>query len=117
MSWKKQIRDPGGKNNLDGGAHYLPRHLGSIREMAKLKSQTGVSMKYSIRDLIYQGEKSGAHNWNTMSGTAFYWHPDWLHIAEDMTGHKATATIAPSGDKATQDEAVDTIVTHLNTKG
>lgn len=71
-------------------------------------------MKYSLGDLIYQGEKSGVHNWDTMSGSSFYWHPDWLHIAEDMTGHKAAATIESGADKATQAEAADTIVKHLN---
>ncbi|ARD23528.1 MULTISPECIES: hypothetical protein [Shewanella] len=71
-------------------------------------------MKYSMSDLIYQGEKAGVHNWNTVSGNSFYWHPDWLHIAEDMTGHKATAKIETTAKVATQQQAQDTIVKHLN---
>ncbi len=71
-------------------------------------------MGYSVKDLIYQGEKSGVHNWQTIEGSSFYWHPDWLHIAEDITGYSATATIAADGKKATQNEATQTIVDHLN---
>ncbi|PKG78822.1 hypothetical protein CXF80_11185 [Shewanella sp. Actino-trap-3] len=71
-------------------------------------------MKYSTSDLIYEGEKSGVHNWNTVSGTSFYWHPDWLHIAEDMTGHNAMAHITPSKDKADKSDAENAIVKHLN---
>ncbi|GMA80589.1 hypothetical protein GCM10025855_01220 [Shewanella glacialipiscicola] len=56
-------------------------------------------MGYSVKDLIYQGEKSGVHNWQTLEGSSFYWHPDWLHIAEDITGYSATATIAADGKK------------------
>ena len=71
-------------------------------------------MSYSIGDLIYQGETSGVHNWDTLSGSSFYWHPDWLHIAEEMTGHSATAQIETSEKKATKAEAAAAIVKHLN---
>ncbi|RPA46305.1 hypothetical protein EGC79_13600 [Shewanella vesiculosa] len=71
-------------------------------------------MKFSSGDLIYQGEKSGVHNWNTVSGTSFYWHPDWLHIAEDMTGHSATAKLDVVKGKATIADAEKTIISHLN---
>ncbi|MGS0682424.1 hypothetical protein ACVBIL_14825 [Shewanella sp. 125m-7] len=71
-------------------------------------------MTYSIGDLIYQGETSGVHNWDTLSGTSFYWHPDWLHIAEEMTGHSATAHIETREEKATKAEAAAAIVKHLN---
>lgn len=74
-------------------------------------------MGYSIKDLIYQGEKSGVHNWQTLEGASFYWHPDWFHIAEDMTGHNATVTIHIDGDKATQSEAEQSIIKHLNKSG
>ncbi|ABM23391.1 MULTISPECIES: hypothetical protein [Shewanella] len=73
-------------------------------------------MSFSIKDLIYQGEKSGVHNWQTLEGMSYYWHPDWLHIAEDMTGHKATAAIDINGEKATQSEAEQAIVQHLNNR-
>ncbi|MGL4713501.1 MAG: hypothetical protein ACRCWP_13360 [Shewanella sp.] len=71
-------------------------------------------MGYSIKDIIYQGEKSGVHNWQTLEGSHFYWHPDWFHIAEDMTGHKAATAIEMGGNKATQREAEQSIVAHLN---
>ncbi|MGX9459890.1 hypothetical protein ACWXWU_01425 [Shewanella sp. A14] len=71
-------------------------------------------MKLSSSDLIYQGEKSGVHNWNTFSGTSFYWHPDWLHIAEDMTGHKATEKVEAANGKATKADAEKAILKHLN---
>lgn len=71
-------------------------------------------MKYSLGDLVYQGEVSGVHNWNTISGTSFYWHPDWLHIAEDMTGIKPSADIDPSEKKATKSDAEKAIIKHLN---
>lgn len=74
-------------------------------------------MGYSIKDLIYQGEKSGVHNWGTLEGKSFYWHPDWFHIAEDMTGHMATTTIDKQGEKATQSEAEQSIIKHLNKSG
>ncbi|MEE2029331.1 hypothetical protein DIKCMJMK_03217 [Shewanella oneidensis] len=88
-------------------AHYLTSIMIS-------NNKSGFFMGYSIKDIIYQGEKSGVHNWQTLSGQNFYWHPDWLHIAEDLTGHKATASIQAEGTKATQNEAEQTIVKHLN---
>ncbi|GIU06011.1 hypothetical protein [Shewanella morhuae] len=71
-------------------------------------------MGYSVKDLIYKGEKAGVHNWQTLEGASFYWHQDWLHIAEDMTGYSATANIDTDSEKATQNEAAQTIVNHLN---
>ena len=72
-------------------------------------------MKYSIGDLIYQGEAAGVHNWNTISGPSFYWHPDWLHIAEESTGVIPTALITSSDTQASQADAERTIIEHLNT--
>lgn len=73
-------------------------------------------MKYSVKDLIYQGEKGGVRNWNTLAGSSFYWHPDWLHIAEEATGISATAEIQHETEKATETEAAEAIVKHLNAK-
>ncbi|BCV39182.1 hypothetical protein [Shewanella algae] len=73
-------------------------------------------MGYSIKDLVYNGETHGVHNWSTLEGSQFYWHPDWLHIAEDITGHKATAYIQAKAAKASHEEAKATIVQHLNDK-
>ncbi|MGI2176999.1 hypothetical protein [Shewanella frigidimarina] len=71
-------------------------------------------MKVNTSDLIYQGEKAGVHNWDTFSGTSFYWHPDWLHIAEDMTGHKALEKIDIAEGEATKADAEKAILKHLN---
>ncbi|MCT8985260.1 hypothetical protein [Shewanella phaeophyticola] len=71
-------------------------------------------MSYSIKDLIYKGEKSGVHGWNTLEGATFYWHPDWLHIAEDITGHSAMTGIAPAKGKTNKEAAETAIVNHLN---
>ena len=71
-------------------------------------------MKFTDSDLIYQGEKSGLHNWNTADGKSFYWKTDWLNIAEDMTGHKALGKIETSTGKATKTDAEKAIVKHLN---
>ncbi len=73
-------------------------------------------MSYKIQDLIYQGEKGGVRNWSTIGGASFYWHPDWLHIAEEATGISATANIECTKEKATENEAAETIVKHLNAK-
>lgn len=71
-------------------------------------------MKNANNDLIYQGEKSKVHNWNTISGTSFYWHPDWLHIAEDITGHSARVELDITKGKATKSDAEKAIIKYLN---
>ena len=42
--------------------------------------------KYNENDIQYKGETNGVHAWSTPSGQPYYWHPDWLHVAEDATG-------------------------------
>ena len=69
-------------------------------------------MSRDIDKLIYNGEKDGVHNWESMSGMHFYWHPDWLHIAEDMTGHKAA--ISMNKDNATHHDAAKLLSKHLS---
>ncbi|MBC7005351.1 hypothetical protein BIZ37_22535 [Photobacterium sp. BZF1] len=72
-------------------------------------------MKYTAGDLDYKGEESGVHNWITKQGKSFYWHPDWLHIAEDQTGLHAKQQLDIVGDeKGTKDHAVLAILKHLN---
>ncbi len=39
--------------------------------------------KYNENDIQYKGESNGVHSWSTSSGQPYYWHPDWLHVAED----------------------------------
>ncbi|WP_299018661.1 hypothetical protein [uncultured Photobacterium sp.] len=72
-------------------------------------------MKYKAQDLNYKGDNCGVHNWMTEQGKSFYWHPDWLHIAEDETGLRGKHELEiTEGDKVTQDHAVTAILKHLN---
>ncbi|WP_434359701.1 hypothetical protein NF212_05920 [Parasalinivibrio latis] len=74
-------------------------------------------MTYHAHDLNYKGENCGVHNWMTPDGHAFYWHPDWLHIAEDQTGiHPKEDLAVTSGEKPTREHAVLAILKHLNGK-
>lgn len=45
---------------------------------------------FTMDDLSYRGAHKGVHSWDhPASTTPYYWHPDWLHIAEDALGvHK-----------------------------
>ncbi|MBV7299336.1 hypothetical protein [Enterovibrio paralichthyis] len=72
--------------------------------------------KYSAGDLNYRGESNGVHHW-TLGNQPYYWHPDWLHIAEDMTGEtpiQEGKLEVEHGEKPTQEHAVNAIVKHLN---
>ncbi|OAN17886.1 hypothetical protein A3K86_02925 [Photobacterium jeanii] len=72
-------------------------------------------MKYKAHDLNYKGENSGVHNWITEDGKSYYWHPDWLHIAEDQTGlHAKEQLEVKTGDHGTKDHAITAILKHLN---
>ena len=72
-------------------------------------------MKYTAGDLNYKGETSGVHNWITEQGKSFYWHPDWLHIAEDQTGlHAKQQLDVADNEKGTKEHAVLAILKHLN---
>ncbi|WP_133408501.1 hypothetical protein [Parashewanella tropica] len=58
-------------------------------------------------NIVYNGELSdGVHNWQSISGSHYYWHPDWMHIAEDITGHKAVTPLAK--DKQHDKDSVQT---------
>ncbi|SPY24165.1 hypothetical protein EQ875_02172 [Photobacterium damselae subsp. damselae] len=73
-------------------------------------------MTYKASDLNYRGENCGVHNWITDQGQSFYWHPDWLHIAEDETGLHGKEEIAlPTGEHASKEHAVTAILRKLNT--
>ncbi|ELR63586.1 hypothetical protein C942_03603 [Photobacterium marinum] len=72
-------------------------------------------MKYKAQDLNYKGNNCGVHNWMTEQGKSFYWHPDWLHIAEDETGLRGKHELSiDKGDNVTKEHAVTAILKHLN---
>ncbi|KQH84327.1 hypothetical protein [Vibrio furnissii] len=65
--------------------------------------------------LDYRGETNGIHQWNAPSGQPYYWHPDWLHIAEDTTGQKAPTPLdIKPGQTATKQHAIAAILKHIN---
>lgn len=71
-------------------------------------------MSYTIGDLVYNGEQDGVHKWQTISGMHFYWHPDWMHIAEDETGHKAAIELEKQDTPHTQQHILQTIIHYLS---
>lgn len=71
--------------------------------------------KFSNSDIDYHGESNGVHKWETKSGQPYYWHPDWLHVAEDETGqHVKQAIDASDNGKITKEHAASAILKHLN---
>lgn len=71
--------------------------------------------KIEADQLSYKGESNGVHSWTTPSGQPYYWHPDWLHIAEDATGSHPKQKIDVEQDQApTEKHAVSAILKHIN---
>ena len=71
--------------------------------------------KYDSSHIEYKGESNGVHSWSTPTGQPYYWHPDWLHIAEDATGTRPKQEIDVSeGEAVTERHAVKAILSHLN---
>ncbi|UPQ89005.1 hypothetical protein [Vibrio sinaloensis] len=71
--------------------------------------------KYDSSHIEYKGESNGVHSWTTPSGQPYYWHPDWLHIAEDATGsHPKQQLDVSEGETADKKHAVTAILSHLN---
>ncbi len=70
---------------------------------------------YQAHDINYRGENCGVHNWMTQDGHSFYWHPDWVHIAEDETGMhvKQPLELAP-GEAPQKHHAIKAILRYLN---
>lgn len=72
-------------------------------------------MAYEAKDLNYRGENCGVHNWITETGQSFYWHPDWIHIAEDETGlHGKHGIDVKKDNPVTKDDAIHAILKKLN---
>ncbi|EGR8989531.1 hypothetical protein I8D52_001514 [Vibrio vulnificus] len=78
------------------------------QEMIKMK-------KYNSDDIQYKGETNGVHSWTAPSGQPYYWHPDWLHIAEDATGsHPKQELDVEEGSQPTEKHAMKAILKHMN---
>ncbi|TOO07051.1 hypothetical protein CGH33_16400 [Vibrio parahaemolyticus] len=71
---------------------------------------------FTMDDLSYRGAHKGVHSWDhPASTTPYYWHPDWLHIAEDALGvHKTAVLVVPEGETPTEEHAKEAIVKHIN---
>ncbi|EKL9830075.1 hypothetical protein [Vibrio alginolyticus] len=71
---------------------------------------------FTMDDLSYRGKHKGVHSWDHPGSTPpYYWHPDWLHIAEDALGeHKKADLEVPDGETATEEHAKAAILKHLN---
>lgn len=70
---------------------------------------------FTMDDLSYRVVHQGAHNWDHPEGNnPYYWHPDWLHIAEDALGFHPKAELeVPGGETATEEHAEAAIIKHL----
>ena len=71
---------------------------------------------FTMDDLSYNGVHQGVHSWDhPTSGNPYYWHPEWLHIAEDAMGlHPTRKLQIPEGTVANEEHAKQAIIDHLN---
>ncbi len=71
---------------------------------------------FTMDDFSYRGVHQGVHSWDHPEGNnPYYWHPDWLHIAEDALGvHPKAELDVPEGEAATPEHAKAAIIKHLN---
>ena len=71
--------------------------------------------KYDAKHIEYRGETNGVHSWIAQNGQPYYWHPDWLHIAEDATGtHPKKDIEVDEGETPAEHHAIKAILSHLN---
>ncbi|WP_406733181.1 hypothetical protein RJD39_03480 [Vibrio scophthalmi] len=71
---------------------------------------------FTLDDLSYKGEHQGVHRWDHPQGdNPYYWHPEWLHVAEDALGlHPKQPIDVPDGENASPQHAEKAILDHLN---
>ncbi len=71
---------------------------------------------FKIEDLSYNGIQNGVHSWIHPQGQQpYYWHPDWLHIAEDITGlHGRKDLDIRVGETANEEHAKQAIIDQMN---
>ncbi|WP_447061252.1 hypothetical protein [Vibrio alginolyticus] len=71
--------------------------------------------KCNEEDIKYKGESNGVHSWSSPSGQPYYWHPDWLHVAEDATGtHPKQKLEVEKTEVPTEKHALKAILKHMN---
>jgi hypothetical protein len=71
--------------------------------------------KYNETHIDYHGESNGVHRWSGPNGQPCFWHPDWLHIAEDSMGiYPKEPLELEEGEEATKEHATAAIVKHIN---
>ncbi|GAK18103.1 LOW QUALITY PROTEIN: hypothetical protein JCM19053_1604 [Vibrio sp. JCM 19053] len=71
--------------------------------------------KYNEEDIKYKGESNGVHSWSSPSGQPYYWHPDWLHVAEDATGtHPKQKLEVEKTEVPTEKHALKASLKHVN---
>ncbi|MDF2154322.1 hypothetical protein [Vibrio sp. CAU 1672] len=73
---------------------------------------------FTMDDLSYNGVHKGVHSWDhPTGGNPYYWHPDWLHIAEDAMGLQSKGDLdVPEGETPTEEHAKQAILKDLNRK-
>ncbi|MGF1842223.1 MULTISPECIES: hypothetical protein [Vibrio] len=72
--------------------------------------------KLDTENLEYKGETNGVHSWLSSTGQPYYWHPDWLNIAEDATGsHPKQPIECEKEETPTKKHAISAILKHMNT--
>ncbi|MGF1750401.1 MULTISPECIES: hypothetical protein [Vibrio] len=71
--------------------------------------------KFTESDIQYRGESNGVHKWEASNGQPYYWHPDWLHVAEDEMGLHARAKLnVEESATPSKAHAISAVLQHLN---
>ncbi|TKB49343.1 hypothetical protein FCL40_08385 [Ferrimonas sediminicola] len=74
-------------------------------------------MDWEPGNINYQGQESGVHRWQVDSELTLYWHPDWLHLAEDITGlHHRVPLEVPQGETASEAHALKAVERVVKTR-
>ena len=69
---------------------------------------------FHSKDIQYRGETNGVHGWLTPTGQPYYWHPDWLHVAEDEMGQHPAESLDVKHDEVPKKEhAFQALLKHL----
>ena len=67
-------------------------------------------MSFEPGNINYRGKSGDVYHWSVGEHNSFYWHKDWMHIAEDMTGlYKKAELDIPEGEQPTERDALAAI--------